>query len=407
MEKKTIGSFIAALRRAQGLTQRELAEMLGVSDKAVSRWERDECYPDLTMIPVLAEIFGVSCDELLCGGRINSEERQPRQEIKTEQQFNHLINRTRTDFTVSSVWIYALTLLGFIAALVCNVGFNRAYIGFCLACVFYAAGLVWLAVKLIRSFAALKIESDSPQIDGAKDKIIRLGTANAAVTLIFLAATLPLTMVSNSSWGLDSYSWLQYGLPFAAVAAVIALLAVSIVPRACARHGLYAVNERRAAVDKLRLSCTAICAVLLALTLLAQLAVNGDTLRFADRIEFDSIDDFVEFMETPMDASSSPSEGHDAPTAQVGSDSDEQWRTGTIEAPDGTVLRSYLRRNENICSTRTTWVGNELHSISVVTMDQLHAAQIRQRNVNMVFVWVYVAEAGAFTLIYALKKKKL
>lgn len=62
MEKKTIGSFIAALRKANGLTQKELAEKLNVSDKAVSRWERDECYPDLTMIPALAEIFGVSCD---------------------------------------------------------------------------------------------------------------------------------------------------------------------------------------------------------------------------------------------------------------------------------------------------------------------------------------------------------
>ena len=60
MEKKTIGSFIAALRRANGLTQKELAEKLNVSDKAVSRWERDECYPDLTMIPALAEIFGVT-----------------------------------------------------------------------------------------------------------------------------------------------------------------------------------------------------------------------------------------------------------------------------------------------------------------------------------------------------------
>lgn len=46
MEKKTIGSFIAALRKANGLTQKELAEKLNVSDKAVSRWERDECYPD-------------------------------------------------------------------------------------------------------------------------------------------------------------------------------------------------------------------------------------------------------------------------------------------------------------------------------------------------------------------------
>ena len=112
MEKKTIGSFIAALRKANGLTQKELAEKLNVSDKAVSRWERDECYPDLTMIPALAEIFGVSCDELLNGGRINSEERQPRQEQKTAKQIDFLINRVRASFAVHSAGIYALSALG-------------------------------------------------------------------------------------------------------------------------------------------------------------------------------------------------------------------------------------------------------------------------------------------------------
>ncbi len=50
MERKSIGSFIAVLRKARGLTQRELADKLGVSDKAVSRWERDETAPDLYLM---------------------------------------------------------------------------------------------------------------------------------------------------------------------------------------------------------------------------------------------------------------------------------------------------------------------------------------------------------------------
>ena len=70
MEKKTLGSFLAALRKSNGMTQKELAERLCVSDKAVSRWERDETYPDLTLIPVIADIFGVSSDELLRGERV-------------------------------------------------------------------------------------------------------------------------------------------------------------------------------------------------------------------------------------------------------------------------------------------------------------------------------------------------
>ena len=64
MEKKTIGSFITALRKANGMTQKDLAEKLNVSDKTISRWERDDGTPDLSVIPVIAEIFGVTCDEL-------------------------------------------------------------------------------------------------------------------------------------------------------------------------------------------------------------------------------------------------------------------------------------------------------------------------------------------------------
>lgn len=69
MEHNTIGSFIAAERKAKGITQKQLAQMLNVSDKAISRWERDESQPDLTLIPVMADIFGVTADELLRGQR--------------------------------------------------------------------------------------------------------------------------------------------------------------------------------------------------------------------------------------------------------------------------------------------------------------------------------------------------
>lgn len=62
---KTIGEFIAELRRARGLTQKELASKLGVSDKAVSRWERNESLPDLYMAADIADFFGISADELL------------------------------------------------------------------------------------------------------------------------------------------------------------------------------------------------------------------------------------------------------------------------------------------------------------------------------------------------------
>lgn len=57
--------MISSLRKENGMTQSELAEKMGVTDKAVSKWERDLSYPDVNSIPKLAEVFGVSVDELM------------------------------------------------------------------------------------------------------------------------------------------------------------------------------------------------------------------------------------------------------------------------------------------------------------------------------------------------------
>ena len=63
----TIGQRIAALRREKGLKQDELAEKLGVSPQAVSKWENDQTCPDISLLPQLAKLLGVSVDELLTG----------------------------------------------------------------------------------------------------------------------------------------------------------------------------------------------------------------------------------------------------------------------------------------------------------------------------------------------------
>ncbi|CDZ74404.1 hypothetical protein ING2D1G_0210 [Peptoniphilus sp. ING2-D1G] len=65
MSKKTLGMMIASLRKEMGITQLELAEKMGVTDKAVSKWERDLSCPDVGTIPKLADIFNVSVDELM------------------------------------------------------------------------------------------------------------------------------------------------------------------------------------------------------------------------------------------------------------------------------------------------------------------------------------------------------
>ena len=67
MKKQTFGAALAALRKERGMTQLELAEKMGVTDKAVSKWERDLSLPDVNTIPKLAELFGLTVDELMQG----------------------------------------------------------------------------------------------------------------------------------------------------------------------------------------------------------------------------------------------------------------------------------------------------------------------------------------------------
>ena len=65
MSKKTLGMMIASLRKEKRMTQIELAEKMGVTDKAVSKWERDLACPDVSTLPKLAEVFDISVDELM------------------------------------------------------------------------------------------------------------------------------------------------------------------------------------------------------------------------------------------------------------------------------------------------------------------------------------------------------
>lgn len=64
---ESIGIRIAKFRKAKGLTQEELANQLGVSSQAVSKWENDASCPDISLLPLLCKVLGVTADELLTG----------------------------------------------------------------------------------------------------------------------------------------------------------------------------------------------------------------------------------------------------------------------------------------------------------------------------------------------------
>ena len=65
MNKEIFGGFIADLRRVAGMTQKQVADRLHVTDRAVSKWERGLSYPDVTLMEPLAVVLGVGVEELL------------------------------------------------------------------------------------------------------------------------------------------------------------------------------------------------------------------------------------------------------------------------------------------------------------------------------------------------------
>ena len=61
-----IGECILNYRKEHGLTQSEFGELLGVSTQAVSKWERELCYPDIFLLADISNLIGVSIDEMIC-----------------------------------------------------------------------------------------------------------------------------------------------------------------------------------------------------------------------------------------------------------------------------------------------------------------------------------------------------
>ena len=74
MNQEKIGKFILELRKENNLTQQELADKIGVTDRAISKWENGRGMPDLSVITILAEELNVEVSELLNGKRMTKEE---------------------------------------------------------------------------------------------------------------------------------------------------------------------------------------------------------------------------------------------------------------------------------------------------------------------------------------------
>ncbi|MEQ2443424.1 helix-turn-helix transcriptional regulator [Pseudoflavonifractor sp. CLA-AP-H29] len=116
MDSIRTGSFIASLRREKGMTQKELASLLGVSDKAVSKWERGESYPEVTLFPALGAVLGVTADELMAGERQPQTPTEAPEPIRVPEQslYPLLMDNVREKAARSALLAWLLAVLAFV-----------------------------------------------------------------------------------------------------------------------------------------------------------------------------------------------------------------------------------------------------------------------------------------------------
>ena len=275
MERKTIGGFIAALRRANGMTQRELAERLNVSDKAVSRWERDESAPELAAIPVIAEIFGVSCDELLRGERRPPEERGGPEAVtqRGERERRRLIALSLSRFRARTYIAAGVAAAGLLAAMVCNLALSRAYIGFFAGAALYLAAAVAEAALL--STAQPDLEPSDADAARLRWELTMLAERAFLLIAALFGFTLPLILTPGGAHaGLSMLPWLGFGAACALAALAVAAAACWFINGSLVKRGVCSPGEaeepRYRRAHALRKNCALGLTAALALTLLLQ-----------------------------------------------------------------------------------------------------------------------------------------
>lgn len=425
MEKRTIGQFIAALRKANGLTQRELAEKLNVTDKTVSRWERDESLPDLTLIPVLAEIFEATSDEILKGERITHEKSDTVSAVRaTEKQIKYIIDRVLLKFNIRSIVAFAVAVVGLIAAMICDFGFLRAYIGFFVASLFFVGAITIQVINAICTFASFKdTESSFDRVNKAKRKMFSTCCVVISSVLTLFTFTLPLVTKSYNAYvGLSVDYWFSSGIVAALICAAVCFAACYILRLLAAKKHLYEIeNEERKEIS-FRLRFCGKRTLILCVVLLVTFAVHSGVADMDDLIaesfskceKFTNLDEFKAYIEKENEweygyYDRNPGFSQDvifgAPV-EIEGDGETDYQTGAIYDKYGDkILLTYKHKNLAVVRIICEWDKNENLLIKTYTNSALQGGYAIFNIIMYTFVAAYIAEV-ALTVIFGMKKYK-
>lgn len=420
MEKKTMGTFLAALRKANGMTQRDLADKLNVSDKTVSRWECDDGAPDLSLIPVIAEIFGITCDELLRGERKAPEDRVEDVTPKGEKQRRYLLKSTLSRYRTQVLAASGISVVGLIAALICNLVFLRGALGFLCGAIFLTASVMMELICMNAAFTSVDDAGlEEGELYGFRRTVIRLTERSFGVTVGILGFTMPLLLVSDNAYvGLDVGHMLILGIMGAGVLLLIYGIVCYFLNASFVRKGTIVLSEKEANVyhynHKLKRTCAVFLPVLLVVTVLGHVAATTiyGPWSIMKGTTFDDYESFIAYMEQDV-LPSSHVEMPAIPSGPViyydenGNEiSEEEALTHRLENQNGDEVCIYVQRNQNVVSIRYTEKDSSLLPITVCTYDDLREAEHKAAVRHVIFGCLYAAEAVAVLAFYFKKRAR-
>ncbi len=224
MDKKTMGAFLAALRKANGMTQQEVADILNVSNKTVSKWERDEGCPEIMMLPAIAELFSVTVDEILRGERVIREDvAGTDKNIRAEKRARYLFEKASTKLTNFSIISIALGAVAtIISCIMGNFSYDKTLIVCIFAIILSAASIIVEGIALNSFFSSIKsecIEFDVAETDKTKRKAALF--LSAVITMVIAVILCTTVTFIYYSYFLFVISLLLSALAFPVIYSVI------------------------------------------------------------------------------------------------------------------------------------------------------------------------------------------
>jgi len=388
---------------------------------------------------VIAEIFHVTSDEILRGERVSHQEvTQEGNSEKGKKQIALLLNQSKVKFQMYSVIARGVAGIGVIAAMICNMGFNRAYIGFFVGCIFCLIGLIMISVCFIKTTAAIHMEeAEQKDITAAKNYVIRWFYGTMVVIACFFAFLLPLIALPYDTYmGITIDSWMGYGLLAAGRVAVVGVLFWWI-------FGVkkFAVSEKQKASVKQKLKYVKRTAIVMIITLLVQgltLTIIDTVHPFAEGTTFYTYKEFFAYMEKNVPYEDIPTEEMVDMEALEGENYFEEnvessytesiyyddngneisleeyeklYMTEELHDEKGNVVGTYIRRNEGVASIRyghLAYDEGEDMPITVYTYQEIKQEDLILNDLILpMFVMLYIIEIVAGIFFYIRNKKNV